>query len=282
MSSSPKIRLARAVLRHRGQLGLVLLLTVLFAGISGVSLGMILPFVDLLFAGAPTASPELPAAAGPMEALRAEVQARAAAWFFSGDPREALRRICLLLVAAFAAKGVLAYFLAAASVKLEERVLKDLRDDLFLHLQTLSMGWFAGRRAGDLLSRATNDVSVVRKAISSMFRTAPRDVLLTLVYLGIVFVASWRLALLCFAVFPLLALVIGLIGRRIRRHSGRAQARMADLATAFHETIAGIRVVKAFAAEDFVGARFMRQSTGYFRSVVRMRRISSVAPRPPS
>ena len=132
--------------------------------------------------------------------------------------------------------------LAAFSVKLEERVLKDLRDDLFLHLQTLSMGWFARRKAGDLLSRATNDVAVVRKAVSSTYRTLPRDALLGVVYLGVVFLASWRLALLCLVVFPVLAAIIGLLGRRIRRNSARAQERMADLSSMLHETTGGIAV----------------------------------------
>jgi subfamily B ATP-binding cassette protein MsbA len=271
-----KLRLFRRVLRHGGLLGLVLLFTVLYAVVSGLSLGMILPFADLLFAqGAPSVAP--PDGAGPLELLRHDVQARAAEWFFHGEPRAALQRICTFLLAAFAVKGAVGFLLAFHSVALEERILKDLRDDLFTHLQTLSMGWFAGRRAGDLMSRATNDVAVVRKAVSSMYRTLPREVLLVAVYLGIVFVASWRLALLCLVVFPLLAVIIGVIGRKIRRQSSRAQARMADLSSVFQETITGIRVVKAFGGEEFSAGRFLRQSGAYLSSILRLRRVASLA-----
>ncbi len=278
MFSKPTIRLLGRVLRHRRVLGLTLAFTALYAAVSGVSLGMILPFVDFLFGGgAPSAPPPLPAGADVLERLRHDLQVQATATFYAGDPREVLRRICLLLVGAFAVKGIFGFLLSAASVTLEERVLKDLRDDLFAHLSGLSMGWFAKRRSGELLSRATNDVDVVRKAISSLYRTFPRDALLIVVYLAVVVVASWRLALLCFVVFPGLAVLVGIIGRRIRKHASRAQARMGDLASVFQESIGGIRVVKAFTGEAHAIRRFRAATESYLRSAVRLRRVASLA-----
>jgi subfamily B ATP-binding cassette protein MsbA len=277
MISDAKIRLLRRVMRHGRLLAVVFAFTFLYALVSGVSLGMILPFVDLLFSGQEPGPPPLSETAGVLERLRHDIQGAAVAWFFAGEPRDALGRICGFLVAAFAVKGIFGFLLAVFSVTLEERVLKDLRDDLFVHLQGLSMRWFSGRRAGELLSRATNDVAVVRKAVSSLYRSLPRDVLLVIVYLGIVFLASWRLALLCLIVFPLLAAIIALIGRRIRRHSSRAQAHMGDLSSVFQETIGGIRVVKAFGGEDFSARRFLRVTETYLRSIVRLRRIASLA-----
>ncbi len=277
MNSNPKLRLLRRVCRHGPLLATALVFTALYAVVSGVSLGMVLPFVDLLFSGGQATPVVVPEGAGALDQLRADVQARAAEWFFAGEPRAALARICGFLVLAFALKGILGFFLAVFNVTLEERVLKDLRDDLFVHLQRLSMGWFAGRRAGELLSRATNDVAVVRKAVSSMYRTLPRDALLVVVYLAVVFVASWRLALLCLVVFPVLAAIIGVIGRKIRKHSSRAQARMGDLSSVFQENISGIRVVKAFGGGEFAIRRFRDVTDRYVTSVVRLRRIASLA-----
>lgn len=277
MSSNLTVRLLGRVMRHRRPLTLTIVYTFAYALVSGVSLGMILPFADLLFSRGAAPIPPVAETAGALERLRHAIQSNASTWFFAGDPHEVLRKICLLLVGAFAVKGVFAYLLAAASVTLEERVLKDLRDDLFEHLQALSMGWFARRRAGDLLSRATNDVDVVRKAVSSVYRTAPRDVLLILVYLAVVVLASWRLALLCFAVFPLLALLIALLGRRIRKHATRTQMRMGDLSSIFQESIGGIRVVKAFGGEGHAVSRFRAATEGYLRSAIRLRRVASLA-----
>ncbi|MBZ0268281.1 ABC transporter ATP-binding protein/permease [bacterium] len=279
MISHPKIRLLKRVFRHGGLVTAALVSTGLYALVSGVSLGMILPFVDLLFSGRQAAAALVapPETAGALEQLRFSIQSRAGEWFFAEDPRTTLARICFFLLAAFALKGLLAFVQAVLTVTLEERVLKDLRDDLFAHLQELSMGWFAGRRAGELLSRATNDVAVVRKAVSSMYRSLPRDLLLIVIYLSVVFLASWRLALLCLVVFPALAMLIGIIGRKIRKHSGRAQERMGDLASMFQECISGIRVVMAFGAGDFVTRRFRGVTEGYLRSVVRLRRIASLA-----
>ncbi len=277
MNSSTNVRLLRRVLQHGRLLIVALVLTFLYAMVSGVSLGMILPFVDLLFSGGEPATPILPEAAGPIAHIRWEVQVWATEWFFAGGPQHALMRICVLLVSAFAAKGVVGYVLAVTTVRLEERVLKDLRDDLFVHLQGLSMGWFAGRRSGELLSRATNDVSVTRKAVTGLYRTVPRDVLLVIAYLTIVFVASWRLALLCCVVFPGLAVVIGVLGKRIRRQTTLTQAKMGDRTNIFQETIGGIRVVKAFGWERFAIARFAHSAEDYLRSIVRVRRLSAMA-----
>ena len=276
MISSVKTRLFRRVFRHPGLLATALGLTVLFSAVSGLSLGIMLPFVDLLFSGgAPV--PELPDGAGMMERARWAVESRAADWFFAGDPSDALRTICLALVCAFVLKGILGFLLEITTALLEERVLKDLRDDLFAHLQALSMRWFSGRRSGDLLSRATNDVGVVRKAISSMYRSLPRDILLVLMYLTIVVVASWRLALVCVVVAPVFGVLTRIIGKSIRRQSGRAQERHGDLAAVFQETIGGIRVVKAFGGESFKIAKFRRSTADYLASIVRMRRTSATA-----
>src|SRR5688572_6202049 len=263
MISGSKRRLLGRVLRHRALFVKVLLLTLLFAIVSGVSLGSILPFADLLFNPAePPASDAPPSDFGQ---LRAQIHARATQWFSSDDPHDALAKICLFLLTAFAVKGIFGFFLAIHSIRLEELVLKDLRDDLFAHLQRLSLRWFAGRRSGELLARATDDIAVVRKAVSSIVRSLVRDSLLAVVYLAIVFVASWRLALLCFIVFPVLAIIVGVIGRSIRRRSARAQQRMADLASVFQETISGIRVVKAFGGESFMLRRFLDQTSAYLK-----------------
>lgn len=277
MISGSKRRLLERILRHRGLFIKVLLLTLLFALVSGVSLGSILPFADLLFNRTGPAAATSAAESDSVGQLRAQIHARATEWFSSADPQETLAKICLFLLAAFAVKGIFGFFLAVHSIRLEERVLKDLRDDLFAHLQQLSLRWFAGRRSGELLTRATDDIAVVRKAVSSVVRSLVRDSLLAVVYLAIVFIASWRLALMCFVVFPLLAVIVGVIGRSIRRRSARAQQRMADLASVFQETISGIRVVKAFGGESFMLRRFLDQTNAYLKSILRLRTIASMA-----
>ncbi len=276
MVSATTARLFGRVFRHPGLFTRVLLLTILFALVSGISLGAIVPFVDVLFhQGAVERA--LPVDAGPIERLRFQIETGVSGWFTKGSPQAALLRVCLVLLAAFALKGIVGFALAVQSVILEERILKDLRNDLFAHLETLSLRWFAGRRSGDLLTRATDDVGIVRKAIASAVRSLARDGFLVLVYLGVVFVASWRLALLCLLVFPLLGVIIGTIGRSIRRRAARAQQRMSDLASVYQETISGIRVVKAFGAEDFMRKRFFDLTNAYLSAIVRLRRTAALS-----
>lgn len=276
MISSVKLRLVKRVLRYRGLVLGVLGLTGLFSLVSGLTLGIILPFVDLLFSGGPQLAP-VEEGAGWLARIRHDAEVWVSGWFFASEPAETLRRVCVALIAAFALKGVLGFVVEISTALLEERVLKDLRDDLFAHLQGLSMHWFSERHGGDLLSRSTNDVAVVRKAISSMYRSLPRDVLLVIVSLSIVLIASWRLALVCFLVAPVFGLLITRIGKRIRKLSGRAQARHGDVTSVFQETIAGIRVVKAFGGEKFKIAKFVASTEEYLRTVVKMRRVSATA-----
>lgn len=277
MISPTKRRLLACILRHRGHFSSVLVLTALFAVVSGLSLGSVVPFIDLLFSRGGSHPPVLPPDAGVFDTFRYQIQQVAWDWLDPTDPVAALGKICLFLVVAFLVKGLLGFFLAVEAVKLEEKVLVDLRNDLFHHMQRLSLRWFAGRRSGELLSRATDDIGVVRKAVSSVVRSLVRDSFLALVYLTLVFIASWRLALLCLLVLPLLAGIIGAIGRSIRRRSARAQQQMADLASVFAENIAGIRVVKAFGGEGFMRRRFATQAQLYLKTITRLRTISATA-----
>jgi len=108
MKRNAKLRLLRRVLRHGGLLTLVVALAALYAVVAGVSLGMILPFADLLFGGGPEAV-QLAEGAGPLDQLRFRIQDRATEWFFHGDSRDALRMVCVFLLGAFALKGILGF-----------------------------------------------------------------------------------------------------------------------------------------------------------------------------
>ena len=282
MHSDPTIRLLGRVLRHRRPLILTIVSYIRLRPRLGISLGMILPFADLLFSkGKPSAT----AAVGGDGRVPGADPARGAGQrgnlVLLRRPHGVLQKICLLLVVAFAVKGVFSFLLAAASVTLEERVLRDLTGRP-LRAPAGTVDGLVREGAPVICSpRDEIDVDVVRKGVSSLYRTAPRDVLLVFVYLGVVILASWRLALLSFAVFPALALLISVIGRRIRKHATRTQVRMGDLSSIFQESIGGIRVVKAFGGEPHAVESLPRRHRELPQSAIRLRRValSRVPPR---
>jgi subfamily B ATP-binding cassette protein MsbA len=162
-------------------------------------------------------------------------------------------------------------------VGVEQRVIRDIRNELFTKLSELSLSFFHGRRTGQLISRVTNDVMLVRRALVATLANVFRETLLVAVFLALAVIVSWRLALITFVVLPPIVLVITRVGRRLRKRSARMQEKMADIASTLEETISGVRVVKAFGMEGYERRRFFRQTAEYFRRVIRLERLAALA-----
>jgi len=314
---STSLRLLGYLKPYRGHLIGTAALMVVFALLSGVSIGMISPFVKILFTPRPAASTAAPDAGAPTNAGQVRlpggmetmvpglgaapapvaggegppaaalaqrgnaVKQRLRTWFehffLIGDPIRSLTRICLALLVVFFLKNVVDYLQSVLTVWVEQAVIRDLRNEVFAHLQSLSLSFFHSRRTGALLSRLTNDISLVRGALAAGFSNLIKSSLLLMVCLFWIFWTSWRLALVSLFVVPPSILLIVWLGRKLRRRSNITQEKMADLNAILQETLTGIRVVKAFAMEDFEQRKFERASQGYFRAFVKQRRLGAMA-----
>ncbi len=276
----------------------------LFAVLSTVSLGMILPFMNVLFEeqtlvtgeapvlepGPPASGPgsdlslsvvsDLPSVVSDLPSvggLKEEAKVRILAFFASGTAGEALGKICIAFLVLFFVKSIFGYLQTFLMVTIEQRVIRDIRNALFSHLNELSLSFFHGQRTGQLISRITNDVMLVRKALVATFANLFREALLAVLYLGLAVWISWRLALITLVVLPPIVLLMALIGRRLRKRSARLQERMADITSTLEESIAGMRVVKAFGMEDYEKERFFRHTWRYFRTSIRLEVLSAAA-----
>jgi len=144
-------------------------------------------------------------------------------------------------------------------------------------LQRLSLSFFHARRTGTLISRVTNDVEYLRNALASGVSTMGKDALTLIGALSLALYASWRLTLLALLVIPAAGLLLGRIGRSMRRRSARTQEHMGEITAILQETITGARVVRAFGTEEFEVSKFQRANQAFYRSFVRMRRIALAA-----
>ena len=255
-----------------------------FAILSGVSLGMILPFVNILFedrvlvegdavapsmgnaeagvaapAGtradsgesAPSGERDTRAGVATVESFKDDVKSRLLGLFVSDTPAEALARICAALLIVFFIKSLFGYLQSFLMITIEQSAIRDIRDRLFARLSELSLSFFHGERTGQLISRITNDVTLVRRALVASLANLFRESLLTLFYLALAVWVSWRLALITFVILPPIVFVMARIGRRLRKRSARIQERMADITSTLQESISGIRVDKAFGMEEY-------------------------------
>jgi len=141
-------------------------------------------------------------------------------------------------------------------VPIRTGVLRDLRRQLYDKIVSLPLGYFTQERKGDILSRMTNDVNEVEASIMSALDVLFKDPIMIVVYLLTLFIISWQLTLFVLILLPLAGLLIGRIGRNLKRASKHGQEQNADILSQVEETLSGLRVVKAFNAEDKLRLRF--------------------------
>ncbi len=139
---------------------------------------------------------------------------------------------------------------------LGERVVGDLRRDLFAHVVRLGPAWFEVKRSGDVMSRISADAQLIEQVIGSSASVALRNTLMCIGGVAMLVITNPKLALLVLAVVPLVVAPIILFGRKVRALSREAQARMADMVSEGGETLDAVRTVQAFAQEDRAAKRF--------------------------
>ena len=142
-------------------------------------------------------------------------------------------------------------------VPIRTGVLRDLRKSLYDKVVSLPIGYFTEERKGDVMSRMTNDVNEVEASIMAALDVLFKDPIMLLIYLITLFCISWQLTLFVLVLLPVAGLLIGRVGRSLKRASLHGQEQNAEILTQIDETLGGLRVVEAFNAEDKLKQRFL-------------------------
>lgn len=258
---------------------------VVFASLSGVSLTLIHPFIKIVLYGQQGISGARTEAVGggtqgiPLPKFVDDVRAGAQSWFeariYAGDPKARLLRFCVILVLLFVVKNVFWYLQQYLIVDLEQRVIMGVRNDAYAHLQKLPLSFFTREKAGHVISRLTNDVTMLQGAVVAVAASVVRNGLMTLVGAVVVLVVSWKLAVLTCTIVPVNLLIIDAIGRRLKRRSHRTQAGMADMTAVIDENISSMRVVKAFNMGDYERRRFREHNRRYTLQYLKMKLLEA-------
>ena len=165
------------------------------------------------------------------------------------------------------------YFLAVV----RNGVVKDIRNDLYLKILILPLSYFNEKRKGDIIARMTTDVQEVEWSIMSSLEMAFRDPITMLTYLVTLFVISPSLTVFVLVLLPLSGLIIGRIGKSLKRTSDKGQFKMGILLSMIEETISGLRIIKAFNAIGFADKRFRQTNNEYNRLMIRLYRKRDLA-----
>jgi subfamily B ATP-binding cassette protein MsbA len=186
---------------------------------------------------------------------------------------ETLVNFCVLILIISLAKNVFYYIQGFYMVWVQQSIMRSFRDRLFAKYQRLSLAYFHSRRTGQIISRVTNDVSVLNESIDVGFNQLVTDSVMVVILAVSLVVLSWELTLLAALVLPAVFGFIWFIGKKMRKYSERAQRKMGDVNSVLEETVNNVRIVKAFSMEEFESKKFFATTLDYFKSLVRMRRI---------
>ena len=156
-------------------------------------------------------------------------------------------------------------------------VVRDLRNQLNRKILALPLGFFSDERKGDVLARITGDVGEVENSVMSSLDLLLKNPILIIVYLSTMLMISWELTLFVFLVLPLAGFIMGRVGKTLKRSSLEAQTQWGGLISQVEETLGGLRIVKAFTAEVYVGDRFERSNENYRRTTIRVARRQQLA-----
>ncbi|MBU8871127.1 MAG: ATP-binding cassette domain-containing protein [Gemmatimonadales bacterium] len=205
--------------------------------------------------------------------IKEQVLEGANTFLLRGTNKERLIRICIVIFVLVLAKNITGYLQAILMAYVGLSIIRDLREMIFLKFTSLPLSFFHQHKAGELISRASNDVQIAHNCVNISFTNLVRDPIFIIMYLGMAFILSWKLTLMAVILMPISLIGIVKIGHKMRKYSHRQQEKLANLTSVLHETIYGIRVIKAFAMEQFENRKFLDHSKVLFSEIFRMHRV---------
>lgn len=164
-----------------------------------------------------------------------------------------------------------AYFISSATViPIRTGIVRDIRNQLYHKITSLPLGFFSEERKGDIIARMSGDVLEVESSIMASLDMLFKNPILIFAYFTTMMLVSWQLTLFTILFVPLMGWVMGRVGRRLKQKSKEAQALWSDTMSQVEETLGGLRIVKAFCAEDKMNRRFDRINSEYRENVRRV------------
>ncbi len=195
----------------------------------------------------------------------------------TGENQRMIYIIPMLIIGLYIIKGAAYYGQAYLMGYIGQRVIYDLRNRLYEHLVGQSLAFFTHRKTGELIARISYDVTLVQSAVSTAVTALMRDAISIVFLAGVIFVQDWQLALIAMLVFPAVVYPIARFGRRMRRATFDGQVSMGALTSLMEETVAGIRVVKAFGMEDYEKRRFRRFTRDFLEHQLKAFRVHALS-----
>ena len=164
-----------------------------------------------------------------------------------------------------------AYFLSSATIiPIRTGVVRDIRNQLYRKITSLPLGFFSEERKGDIIARMSGDVAEVENSIMSSLDMLFKNPILIIAYFSTLLVISWQLTLFTLVFVPIMGWFMGMVGRKLKQNSIKAQSLWSDTMSQVEETLSGLRIIKAFCAEENMNDRFDRINSAYRNDIMKV------------
>ena len=192
-------------------------------------------------------------------------------------PAESLKVLCITLLGVFFTKNIFLYIKNILLRIVELKLVKEIRNSLYIHIQSLSLGYFNKKQTGTISSIVMNDVEQLQIALGVVFQRLFVEPVNIIIFVALLFIISWKLALIAIIIIPLAGISIIGIGWSIRRKSRRTQTKIAEIMQILTETLSSIRIVKAFVNEKEEVKKFTGESQNYFNLLLQRARLNLIS-----
>ena len=249
--------LKRYVAPYKGYVGGSVVLNILSAVFNVFSFSLLIPILRILFNVGDIAYEFIPWHKGmPFNEIANNAYYYVAQWIAQYGQSRVLLMLCLFFIAIVLIKVICYFGASAVMVPIRTGVVKDLRMEIYRKILALPLGFFSQERKGDIIARISGDVQEVETSITSTIEMLIKNPILIVIYLFVLFRMSWQLTLFVIIFAPLMIGIISATGRRLKADSAEAQKYWSDTMSQVEETLGGLRIVKAFRAENRMQGRF--------------------------
>ncbi len=266
----------KGISKYKKEVILNILSNAVYVFFSLFSFVVVIPFVSVLF-GITSAPPQCPEFAFDKTVISDYVS-----WHINAYSQKhgiytclfaisSVYLVCVFLSALFRYLGM--YFLAP----IRNGITRDLRNALYYKMTILPVGFFSNQKKGDLIARLTSDLEELEWSVLSSLQMLVKDPLMVLFCFVTLLILSWKLVLLTLVVVPVAYFLIKKVGESLKRNSTKAQKRMGVLLSVCEESIYGLRLIKAFNAEDFVLKKFCKDNDVYTKTAIKVLRRRELA-----
>jgi len=277
------VGILRLLRKYRGLVGVVVLFNVLSVLFSLFSLTMVVPLLGVLFGIQPLVMQMPKLTLSPNSAIDflyyqiSRVIVDDAGQVTLDGQMKALVLICVFVVVTFFLKNLFRYFALFFSAPLKNVVVRDMRNDLYHKVVNLPLAYFSEEKKGEIISKMTNDVQEVEASVMSSVEVVFKEPFTIIFFLATLLVWSPELTIFVLILLPVTGLVIGQVGKSLKRSSKKVQEQMGVLVSYMLETLSGLRIIKAFNAIDTSTNRFQELNQEFLHMKVKMVRKQHLA-----